>query len=101
MADFSEEFDEIQITEQGQSDNGWTFIVEIGHGDGLVEYMVDVDKEYWTRLTGRRVEPAALVRLTMQFLLSKEPKELILKRFNLSDVAGHFPMYEMEIKRVL
>lgn len=76
-------------------------MVELGHGEGLIEFWVDVDRDYWTRLTNRRVEPAELVEVTFKFLLDKEAKELILKKFNLADVAGHFPNYEHEIKRVL
>jgi len=101
MAEFNEEFDNIRITEISQREEGWTFLVEVGTGDGLVEYFVDVDKEYWTRLIGRRIEPGELVKATFEFLLERGPKETILKKFNLSDVVGHFPNYENEIKRLL
>lgn len=99
MAEFDEDFDEIRVTETNQSDNSWTFLVELGHGEGLVEYSVDVDRDYWTRLTNRRVEPAELVVATFKFLLDKESKELILKKFNLADISGHFPNYENEMRR--
>ena len=98
-AEFNEEFDNIRATETNQTDYSWTFLVELGHGEGLIEYWVDVDKEYWTRITNRRVEPEQLVLETFKFLLDKESKELILRKFNISDVAGHFPMFESYIKR--
>ena len=101
MAEFNEDFDDISITETNQSDYGWTFLVELGHGEGLIEYMVDVDRDYWARLTNRRVEPAELIHATFKFLLDKEQKERILKRFNLSDVVANFPNYENEMKRIL
>lgn len=101
MAEINEDFDGIKITETNQHENGWTFLVELGHGEGLIEYWIDVDKDYWTRLTSRRIEPTELVAVTFKFLLDKAPKELILKKFNLADVAGHFPMYESEVKRAL
>jgi len=101
LAELNEEFDGTRITEISQAADHWTFLVELGHGEGLIEYSIDVDRDYWTRLTNRRVEPAELVRLTFQFLLGKEPKELILKRFNLADVVGYFPNYENEIRRLL
>jgi len=101
VSEYNEEFDGIRVTETNQSDNGWNFLVELGHGDGLVEYFVEVDRDYWTRLTGRRIEPAELVKTTFEFLLSHESKELILKKFNLSDVNGYFHNYEEEIKRLL
>lgn len=101
MAEFNDDFDEMRITETNQSDNGWTFMVELGHGEGLIEFWIDVDRDYWTRLTNRRVEPAELVEATFKFLLSKEAKELIIKRFNLADVSGYFPNYENEMKKTL
>ena len=101
MAEMDEDFDGVHVTEQNQRDDGWTFMVELGYGDGLIEYLVDVDRAYWTKLTDRRIEPEELVRVTFKFLLDKEPKELILKRFNLSDIQGYFPNYEIEIKRIL
>lgn len=89
------------MTEISQRDDGWTFLVELGHGEGLIEYYIDVDREYWTRLTNRRIEPDELIRETFKFILERKPKELILKRFNLSDVSGVFPTYEAEIKKVI
>ena len=101
MSEFDEDFDDIRVTEANQREEGWTFLVELGHGEGLIEYFIDVDKDYWTRLTSRRVEPADLVRETFRFLLDKQPKEVILKRFNIAEVAGQFPVFEHEIKRTL
>ena len=101
MAEFNEDSDGMRVTEVSQREEGWTFLVEVGSGDNLIEYFIDVDKEYWTRLTARRIEPAELVKATFEFLLDKESKEVILKKFNLSDVSGHFPNYENEIRRIL
>jgi len=101
MAEINEEFDNMQVTEINQHKEGWTFLVEIGHGDGLVEYFIDVDKDYWARLTNRRVEPMDLIKATFNFLLDKEPKELILKKFNIADISGFFPSYENEMKKIL
>ena len=101
MAEFDEDFDGMKVTETNQREDGWTFLVELGHGEEMIEYWVDVDKDYWTRLTNRRIEPAELVVITFKFLLSKELKELILKKFNLADITGVFPMYESEVKRAM
>ena len=101
MSEFNDDFEEIRVTEMNQSDNGWNYLVELGYGDGLIEYMVEVDVAYWTRLTGRRIEPDELVKMTFNFLLDKEQKEMIRKKFNLAEVVGSFPTYEDEIKRRL
>ena len=99
MTEFNEDFDGMRVTETNQSEEGWTFLVELGYGDGLTEYFVDVDKNYWTRLTNRRIEPGELVVTAFKFLLDKETKELILKRFSIADIAGHYPNFENEMKR--
>ena len=101
MAEFNEDFDEIRVTEANQREEGWTFLVELGHSEGLVEYFVDVDRDYWTRLTNRRVEPSELVKETFKFLLGKQSKEAILKKFNIADMVGQFHNFESEIKRIL
>ena len=75
MSEFNDDFEEIRVTEMNQSDNGWNYLVELGYGDGLNEYMVEVDVAYWTRLTGRRIEPDELVKMTFNFLLDKEQLE--------------------------
>lgn len=99
MAEFNEDLEDIRVTEHTQREDGWTFLVEVGHGEGLIEYFVDLDKSYWDRITSRRVEPTELIKATFKFLLEKEPKEIILKKFNVSDVAGYFPTFENEIKK--
>lgn len=101
MAEFDEDFDGMRVTETSQREDGWTFLVELGHGEEMIEYWVDVDKDYWTRLTSRRIEPAELIAITFKFLLDKHSKELISRKFNLADVAGHFPMYEFEVKKAM
>lgn len=101
MAELNEDFDGIKVTETNQTNDSWTFLVELGQGEGLIEYWVDIDREYWTRLTNRRVEPEELVLETFKFLLDKKPKELLLRKFNISDVASNFPMFESYIKKSL
>ncbi len=101
MSEFAEDYDEMKVTEEGQSANGWTFLVELGHGDGLTEYLVNVNREYWTLLTGRRVEPEELVKMTFEFLLSKRSKDLIKRKFDVSEVSAGFSDYEMEVKKKL
>ena len=46
-------------------------------------------------------DSALLLRKSFEFLLEREPKESILKRFDLSVISRYFPEYEREIKRRL
>ncbi|PIS13596.1 MAG: hypothetical protein COT67_00895 [Candidatus Tagabacteria bacterium CG09_land_8_20_14_0_10_41_14] len=58
------------------------------------EYIVTVPKEYWQKLTKAREEPESLVRRSFEFLLEREPKESILREFELSVIQKYFPEYE-------
>ena len=91
----------IKIKKEEGTESGWSFddaqvknyIVDVGGA----EYSVTVDKEYWEKLTRGKVEPAELVRKSFEFLLAREPKESILRKFNLRDINKYFPEYEREI----
>jgi hypothetical protein len=60
---------------------------------------VTLDSRDHAKLTGRAVEAEELIRKSFQFLLEREPKESILKRFDLSVISRYFPEYESEIKK--
>ncbi|MDP6387890.1 MAG: hypothetical protein QGG63_01270 [Candidatus Pacebacteria bacterium] len=78
---------------KSESEEKWVFSVEI---EGMC-YEVTVDREYWEKLTSREVKPSELVRKSFEFLLDKEPKEAILKKFNLKQISTYFPEYEKKI----
>lgn len=71
----------------------WIFGVEI---EG-VDYTVTVPKSYWEKLTQRRIEPEELVRRSFEFLLERESKGSILKKFDLPVIQKYFPEYEATI----
>jgi len=49
-------------------------------------------------LTGGTIPVADLLRLSFEFLLDREPKESILRRFELPVIARYFPEYEQAMK---
>ncbi|MFQ6117921.1 MAG: hypothetical protein ACE5LQ_06610, partial [Candidatus Bipolaricaulia bacterium] len=51
--------------------------------------------------TSGKVGPERLVEQSFRFLLEREPKEAILKRFDLTVISRYFPEYEEEIARRL
>ena len=69
------------------------FKVEI---DGS-EYTVELTVEYYKKLTGGVVSPAELIKRSFEFLLEREPKESILKHFDLPTIYKYFPEFEVEI----
>ena len=91
----------ITIQSEEQTEKGWRFCVAVdGQGDAIT-YSVTLDKEYWEELTGSRshvLTPEELVRRSFAFLLAKEPKESILKEFDLRIISRYFSDYEGTIK---
>ena len=61
--------------------------------------MVRVEPAYSRKLAGDAVPREDLIRRSFEFLLEREPKEAILRSFDLSVIARYFPEYEAEIAR--
>lgn len=84
----------IEIERPGENQ----FRVRVNDGAGETLHLVSVKPEDYLRLTGGKVDAAELVRRSFEFLLENEPKESILKKFDLSAIERYFPEYEREIK---
>lgn len=67
--------------------------------DGSHTYQVSLKEEYYQLLTKGTVSPGMLIKNSFLFLLAREPKEAILKSFDLSVIKNYFSEYEQEIKR--
>ena len=74
-----------------------TFKVIVRELGTHTEHTVEVDDEYYQKLTKGNITKIELIQLSFRFLLRKEAKELILARFNLNIIARYFPEYEKEI----
>jgi hypothetical protein len=77
------------------------FRVRITEGGSQTTHGVTLDPKDHSRLAGATAEPEELIRKSFEFLLEREPKESILKRFDLSVISRYFPEYEREIKKRL
>jgi hypothetical protein len=87
----------IEVAKIGES----KFRVRVVEARSETTHDVTVSPNDHARLTGGKVETEELVRRSFEFLLEREPKESILKRFDLSLISRYFPEYEREIKRRL
>jgi hypothetical protein len=87
---------DIQVTrvEAGET---MTFDVAVREGGGATQHRVTLRESDYQRLAGETT-PEALVEESFRFLLEREPKEAILRRFNLMVISNYFPEYEREIK---
>ena len=75
------------------------FLVIVDEGSSKTEHNVELDDEYYQKLTRGKIPKQALIKKSFQFLLDRESKESILSRFNLKIIKRYFPEYEEEIKK--
>ena len=75
------------------------FHVRVVDDDDATEHDVTLSREDHARLGGRYPSPESFIRACFEFLLAREPKESILRSFDVSQVATYFPEFETQILR--
>ena len=82
------------------TDAGWRCDVEVRDASGATAHVVTVDPANATDLAAATdaADVERLVYETFDFLLEREPKESILRSFDLTVVSRYFPDYEHEIR---
>jgi hypothetical protein len=78
---------------------GWACRVCVDDGRGRTEHDVGVRTEDLDRFDPGSSDPSDLVRRSFDFLLEREPKESILRSFDLPVIASYFPEFEARIRR--
>ncbi len=89
---------EVRVKRKSEDRNVFLFEVEVVETDTKTGHWVEVNKTDYERLTGGRITPEGLVEKSFIFLLQRESKESILRRFNLAKISYYFPEYEKEIR---
>ena len=88
---------DIEVTTRPQS-GGWTATVVVTDTDGSSSrHEVAVSRAVLDRLAPGADDPGDLVRRSFAFLLEREPKESILRSFDLPVIGRYFPDYERVI----
>jgi hypothetical protein len=78
---------------------GWACVVAVDDGRGpSASHEVTVGAADLDRLDPGATTPDDLVRRSFAFLLEREPKESILRRFDLIVIADYYPEYERTIR---
>ncbi len=77
--------------------DGWICHVTVIEGSTSTNHEVTVSGHVLARLASGAATPDDLVRRSFGFLLAREPKESILRRFDLSVIGTYFPGWEREI----
>jgi hypothetical protein len=81
--------------------DGWACSVSLDDAAGSSTHEVTVTAEALQRFAPDAVEPDALVRASFEFLLAREGRASILRRFDLPLIERYFPEYPNEIRQTL
>ena len=79
-------------------EGGWLFRVKVKEGGGETAHEVAVPEDYYVDLTGSACAPEEFVKTSFEFLLEREPKESILREFDITVISRYFPEYEAEMR---
>ena len=85
-----------KIDVQAESDTA--FVVSVADGEDQTTHRVTVPSEFADGLVGQAGSTEELVRLSFEFLLEREPKESILREFDITVIGRYFPEYEDELR---
>jgi hypothetical protein len=88
---------EIAVTKK-TDDEPMRFEVSVRDGGSRTDHDVSLTSIDLQRLGSGR-SPEAFVRACFEFLLEREPKESILRTFDVGEIARYFPEFEREIVR--
>ena len=86
-----------RINEGGHLD----FEVVVREGEGETRHHVTISRETCERLTAGKHMPERCVEAAFRFLLDREPKESILKHFDITVISRYFPEFERELPHYL
>ena len=75
--------------------------VVVDDGRGTSRHEVTAPAAVVADLGGGEAAATRLIEASFEFLLEREPKEAILRRFDLPEIGLHFPDYPGEIRRRL
>lgn len=75
------------------------FEVTVSNGNQTV-HTVKLSEHYYQKLTNGDMTAEELIKRSFDFLLQREPKESILRTFELQVISRYFPEYEEQIKTV-
>ena len=82
------------------ADSGWHCSVTLGSDAAATSHEVSVDREVLEDIAPGAT-PEELVRVSFEFLLEREPREAIMRRFELPIIGRFFGDYRDEMLRRL
>jgi hypothetical protein len=89
---------EVRRTSQ---DDALEFDVIVREGHGETRHQIAISRAACERLTAGQHTPERCIEAAFRFLLDREPKESILRRFDVTVISRYFPEFERELARYL
>jgi hypothetical protein len=90
----------IAVQCDGSRERGWSCVVKLREGGiDISTHHIRVWESDLTRLAPTASDPSALVKASFRFLLERESPQMILRTFELTDIARYFPEYETTIRK--
>ena len=77
------------------------FEVIVRQRRGETRHRVTMSRETYNQLTDGKHTPERCLEAAFQFLLDREPKESILRRFDVSVISRYFPEFQRELPNYL
>lgn len=77
------------------------FCVIVTEDQSETKHEVTMSESDYRRLTGGKVTPERCIQAAFQFLLDREPKESILRNFDVTVISNYFPAFQREIGKYL
>jgi len=90
----------IEVRRIGEGDP-LSFEVVVREGAGETRHHVTVSREMCERLMAGKHTPERCLEAAFRFLLDREPKESILRRFDVMVISRYFPEFEQELPHYL
>jgi hypothetical protein len=86
---------------RAEGDDPLAFDVAVRDGGGESRHHVTIAREACERLSSGEHTPERLVEAAFRFLLDREPKESILRRFDVTVISRYFPDFARELPSYL
>jgi hypothetical protein len=87
----------IEVRCEGDPERGWTCHVTLCEdGRDMSSHSVHVEAADLSRLDPGATEPTELVKASFAFLLARESPGMILRSFDLTEIARYYPDYDSE-----
>ena len=90
----------IEVRRTGEGDP-LAFEVIVREGEGETRHEVTMSRATCERLTAGEHTPERCIEAAFRFLLDREPKESILRRFDVTVISRYFPEFEQALPRYL